>query len=139
MPTITTVYTGQMSFAAEAGGAPAGLIDVPASMGGQGRGATPPELFVVSLGSCVAGYVATYCEQHGLDTTGLAVDVGYAKVDDPTRLVDLTVTVRLPHADCGARAAAIRRVAQHCPVHETIATLSGIRIDVLDRAALTPA
>jgi uncharacterized OsmC-like protein len=138
MPTISTVYTGQMGFAAEAGGHRL-VIDVPAGMGGKGRGPTPPDLFVVSLGSCVAAYVAAYCERHGLDTTGLAVDVSYTKVDDPTRLADLAVTVRLPHAECGARAAAIRRVAQHCPVHETIATLSGIHIDVLDRATLAPA
>jgi putative redox protein len=138
MPTVTTVYTGEMGFVAEAGGHRL-VIDVPAGMGGKGRGPTPPELFVVSLGSCIGAYVAAYCEQHGMDTAGLAVDVSYTKVDDPTRLADLAVTVRLPHAECGARAAAIRRVAQHCPVHETIATLSGIRIDILDHAALTSA
>jgi uncharacterized OsmC-like protein len=65
------------------------------------------------------------------------VDVSYTKADDPTRLTDLVVTVRLPNADCGARAAAVQRVSEHCPVHETITSLSGIRIDVLDRAALT--
>ena len=54
-------------------------------------------------------------------------------------VADLSVTVRLPHADCAERAAAIRRVAKHCPVHETIATLSGIHIDVLDRTALAAA
>jgi hypothetical protein len=46
-------------------------------------------------------------------------------------------TVRLPHAECGDRRAAIRRAAQHCPVHETITTLSQIRFEVLDRTALT--
>jgi uncharacterized OsmC-like protein len=75
------------------------VIDVPASMGGKGRGPTPPELFVPSLGSCVAAYVAAYCRTAGLDARELTVDVSYAKADDPTRLVDLTVTVNLPHAE----------------------------------------
>jgi putative redox protein len=131
MPVITTDYTGDMSFSTEMGKHRL-VIDVPPGMGGQDRGPTPPELFVASLGSCVAAYVATYCENHNVDTTGLAVDVSYAKVDDPTRLVDVVVTVRLPHAECGARLAAIQRVSEHCPVHETITSLSGITIEVHD-------
>jgi uncharacterized OsmC-like protein len=71
-----------------------------------------------------------------MDARELTVDVSYAKADDPTRLVDLTITVNLPHADCGARQAALRRVAEHCPVHETIATLSQITFQIRDRAAL---
>jgi uncharacterized OsmC-like protein len=97
---------------------------------------TPPELFVATLGSCVAAFVASYCERTGLDTRGLAVEVGFGKAEEPTRLVDLAITVKLPYADCGGRAEAIRRVAQHRPVHETIATLSAVRFEVLDRGRL---
>jgi uncharacterized OsmC-like protein len=138
MPTITTGYRGDMSFTIELAGHRL-VIDVPASMGGQGRGPTPPELFVASFGSCVAAYVAAYCQTAGLDARELTVDVSYARAETPTRLVDLTITVNLPHADCGTRQAAIRRVAEHCPVHETIATLSQISFQVRDRAALAAA
>jgi uncharacterized OsmC-like protein len=138
MPTITTDYRGDMSFTTDLGRHRL-VIDVPDSMGGKGRGPTPPELFVASLGSCVAAYVAAYCERTGLDARDLAVDVSYAKAEDPTRLVDLTITVNLPHADCGAREVAIRRVAEHCPVHETIGTLSEVRFEVRDRATLAAA
>jgi putative redox protein len=137
MPTITTSYRGDISFAADLSGHRL-VIDVPASMGGKGRGPTPPELFVTSLGSCVAAYVAAYCQTAGLDSRDLSVDVSYAKAVDPTRLVDLSITVNLPHADCGQRQA-IRRVAERCPVHETIATLSQVHFEIRDRAALATA
>jgi uncharacterized OsmC-like protein len=138
MGMITTTYLGDAWFRTQLGDH-ALMIDVPASMGGQNRGPTPPELFVASLGSCVAAFVAHYCERAGLDDQDLAVDVEFDKADEPTRLVNLRVIVRLPNASCGDREEALRRVAEHCPVHATIAMLGSISIEIRDRDALTPA
>jgi putative redox protein len=135
MATIRTVYSGDMSFETVMGKHRL-LIDVPASMGGRDRAPTPPELFVASLGACVGAFVASYCERTGLDTKDLAVDVDFEKDEDSGRLVDVAVTIELPHAVCGNREAAIRRVAEHCPVHETIHTLKGIEFEIRDRSEL---
>jgi uncharacterized OsmC-like protein len=132
MPTITTTYQGDMAFETMLGRHRL-LIDVPAAMGGKDRAPTPPELFVASLGSCVAAFVASYCQRVGLDSRELTVEVSYDKAEEPTRLVGLTVTIRLPHAVCGDRQEAIRRVARHCPVHETMATLAEVQFQILDR------
>jgi putative redox protein len=134
MPTITTTYQGDMVFETVLGRHRL-LIDVPAGMGGKDRAPTPPELFVASLGSCVAAFVASYCQRVGLDRRELSVDVSYEKAEEPTRLVGLTVTVKLPHAACGDRQEAIRRVARHCPVHETIATLADVQFEIVDRVS----
>jgi uncharacterized OsmC-like protein len=135
MATITTTYLGDMRFRTKLGDH-ALLIDVPAEMGGQNRGPTPPQLFVASLGSCVAAFIANYCEKAGVDDSGLAVDVEFDKAEDPTRLVNLRIVIRLPNASCGHREEALRRVAEHCPVHATIATLEDISIEIRDREAL---
>ncbi len=135
MPSIITSYAGEMSFRTRLGSHEL-VVDVPPSMGGQDRGPTPPELFVASLGSCVAAFVASYCERTGLDTEGLSVDVTFEKAEDPTRLTDLRVIVNLPHATCGERERALRRVAAHCPVHETIATMSDVAIEIRDQTVL---
>jgi putative redox protein len=135
MPTITTTYLGDMHFETTMGTHRL-LVDVPASMGGQDRAPTPPELFVASLGSCVAAFVASYCERTGLDDRDLAVDVSFEKVEDPTRLTNLHVTVKLPNTECHDRTAAIRRVAEHCPVHETVTTFSGVEFEIRDRSQL---
>lgn len=132
MATQTTYYRGSMLFESELGKHTL-KIDVPPSMGGSDRGPTPPELFIASLGSCVGAFVAQYCERSGLDTEDLTIDVSYEKVDDPTRLTDLKVTINLPHANCERKRDAIERVAAHCPVHETIGTLQGIAFEIVDR------
>ena len=135
MASIVTYYKGDMLFESRIGRHSV-VIDVPAGMGGQDRGPTPPELFVASLGSCVGAFVAHYCGRNGIDASDLTVDVTFDKVDNPTRLVDLKVRVELPHAQCGDRQEAIHRVAEHCPVHETILTMHGIEIDILGREQL---
>jgi putative redox protein len=140
MASITTYYKGDMRFEAVMGEHRL-VIDAPASIGGTGRGPTPPELFVTSLGSCVAAFVAHYCEQVGLETTDLSVDVGFeqaeGRADCPTCLVDFEVVINLPHAEAGAREQAIRRVAEHCPVHETVEyRLKAIDFEVRDRTKL---
>lgn len=138
MPTITTSYEGDMGFHTMFGRHRL-FIDASSASDDERRGPTPPELFVASLGSCVAAMVANYCERNGLDARDLSVDVGFEKAGGPTRLVDLKVTVRLPNAECGSRTDAIRRVARHCPVHETIATLSDITWQISDRHGVVSA
>lgn len=66
----------------------------------------------------------------------MTVDVSFEKVEEPTRLTELAVVVNLPHARCEEREKAIRRVAEHCPVHETIAMMSGIRFEIRDQGDL---
>ncbi len=134
MAVITTHHKGDMLFETQLGKHVL-QIDVPDSMGGQDRGPQPPELFVASLGSCVAALVANYCNKSGLDTEGLTVDVAYEKASDPTRLIDVKVKVDLPNADISGRENAIKRVADHCPVHRTICALEGVDIEVGGKAA----
>jgi putative redox protein len=129
MAKITTHYRGDMLFATRLGNHEV-LIDVPPDMGGRDRGPTPPEFFVASLGSCVAALVANYCDQAGIDTTDMTVHVTFDKVEDPTRLTNLKVQVNLPHGDVDGRENALVRVAEHCPVHETVCRLDGVEISL---------
>ena len=133
MAKITTQYKGDMLFETTVGSHKI-QIDVPPAMGGKGRGPTPPEFFVASLGSCVAAFVANYCNQAGIDSSGLSVDVTFDKAEDPTRLVNVQVQVNLPNGKIKGREKALLRVAGHCPVHETICSLDDVDIS-LDGAA----
>jgi putative redox protein len=129
MAKITTQYKGDMLFETMVGNHKI-QIDVPAGMGGKDRGPTPPEFFVASLGSCVAAFVANYCNQAGIDASGLNVDVTFDKADDPTRLVNVQVQVNLPNGKIKGREKALLRVAGHCPVHETICSLDDVDISL---------
>ena len=132
MPTITTAYLENSLFETQLG-AHTLKIDVPLSMGGNDRAPTPPELFIASLGSCVGAFVAQYCERTGIDISEMTVDVSFDKVDNPIRLVNLKIKVHLPYGNCRGREKALRRVAEHCPVHETIATLNDIEFEFVDQ------
>ena len=138
MQTITTQYKGDMLFESQLGKHRL-TIDVPADMGGKDRGPTPPQVFIASLGSCVGAFVANYCQQAGIDERDLSVDVSFEKEENPTRLTNLTIAVKLPYGECGARKQALLRVAEHCPVHETMITLEGIKIEVMGKQELVPA
>lgn len=129
MATITTSYKGRMLFESKIGNH-AVTIDVPDAMGGSDRGPTPPQIFVASLGSCIGAFVAQYCENAGIDDTDMTVDMDFEKASDPTRLVNLKATVKLPNGDVGAREKAVLNVAKHCPVHATINAMEGLEINV---------
>jgi putative redox protein len=135
MATITTSFKGDMLFETKIGNHTL-LADVPASMGGKDRAPTPPELFIMSLGTCIAAFVANYCGKSGVDAEDMTVDVNFDKADDPTRLINIKVVIKMPKATCKDRQAAIRRVAEHCPVHETIVTIDDISFEILDKEGL---
>lgn len=135
MGTIKTVYKGDMLFESKLGNHSL-LIDVPPGMGGSDRAPTPPDIFVASLGSCVAAFVANYCQQAGIDATDMSVDVSFDKVENPTRLVNLAVTIIVPNAECENRRKAMQRVAEHCPVHETIGSMHDVEMKILDKTDL---
>jgi putative redox protein len=135
MPTITTAYLGDQLFATDLGRHHL-VVDVPAAFGGKDRGPSAPDLFIAALGSCVAIFVASYCEKAGLDARDLAVNVSFDKAEKPSRLVNLRITISLPHVEPGDREQAIRRVAEHCTVHETIRSLTGIDFEIEGRAQL---
>ncbi|MFN2202032.1 MAG: OsmC family protein [Caldilineaceae bacterium] len=138
MGKISTYYKGEMLFESEMGNHKL-TIDVPAAMGGSDRGPTPPELFVASLGSCIGAFVANYCAKSGVDATDLRVDVTFDKMDNPTRLVNLSVSVFLPHGECKNRREAMHRVAEHCPVHETITSMEQVEMKIFDKTEMAVA
>jgi len=126
---ITTLYKGDMLFESQIGKHSV-IIDVPDVMGGSDRGPQPPQLFIASLGSCIGAFVAQYCEKNGIDDEGMTVEMSFEKAPDPTRLVNLKAQVLLPKADCSKRIRAIKRVAEHCPVHATINTMENLEIEI---------
>ncbi len=79
------------------------VIDVPTGDGRKRSRTDSLEVFVASLGSCVAALVAQYCERNDVNTADLSVDVAFDKADDPSRLVNLKVTINLPHGECKQR------------------------------------
>jgi hypothetical protein len=75
-----------------------------------------------------------------MDARDMTVAIAFDKAENPARLINLRATITLPHGSCTGRNEVLRRVAEDCPVHETITTLQGLALEIVDEAALaTPA
>jgi len=138
MPSITSRHCGDMVFETNVGEHKI-LNDVPPTpdWGGKGRHPTPPDYFVASLSSCIAAFVVQYCNQVGLDSSDMSVEISYEKATNPAHLRDLAVNINLPNAEIGDRAEAIKRVSGKCTVHETICKMATLPINVYDKSAVS--
>jgi putative redox protein len=96
------------------------LLDVPKTWGGKDRGPNPTELFAASLAACVVALVTKACVGKGLDAKGTHVEVTYDYMQDPLRMDNFRVRIRLPHGIGAEHRADLQKAAESCPVHETM-------------------
>jgi len=107
------------------------LVDQPEAAGGQDAAATPTELLVASLASCVAFYAGRYLLRHGLDRPGLAVTAEFTMASDrPARVGDVRLRISVPGPIPAQRRDALLAVASHCTVHNTLRQQPGINIEL---------
>ena len=107
------------------------LVDQPVRDGGQDAAATPTELLVGSLASCVAFYAGRYLLRHGMDRSGLAVTADFTMADDrPARVGDVRLQVSVPGGIPAQRRDALLAVASHCTVHNTLRQEPEISIEL---------
>ncbi len=131
MGTVISTYKGDMLFETQAGDHVI-LSDVPATpdWGGKNRAPTPPEYLMMSLSSCVAAFLVKYCAQANIDTKDLNVVVNFNKVEKPAYLKDINIQINLPNAEVGGHEKALKRVCEHCVVHETLTHIDNINISI---------
>ena len=97
------------------------LADQPADAGGGDAAATPTELLVASLASCVAYYAGRYLVRHGLERDGLGVVAEFTlAADRPARIGAVRLRIAVPGGIPAEREAALLAVASHCTVHNTL-------------------
>jgi len=107
------------------------LVDQPEADGGQDAAASPTELLVASLASCVAFYAGRYLLRHGLDRSGLAVTAEFTMASGrPTRVGDVRLRISVPGGIPPQRRDALLAVASHCTVHNTLRQQPGISIEL---------
>ena len=51
-------------------------------------------------------------------------------------MTNVGVIIKLPNAECKDCRAAMQRVAEHCPVHETIESMDDVHMQIFDKADL---
>lgn len=88
------------------------------------------EVFVTSLGFCIAAMLGNYCERAALDTGPIEVTVNADREEGEHALSALAVEVNVPGEWDERRKAAFHKVAEACPVHQTIKAWEGMEIEI---------
>ena len=120
------LYSGAVRFEAVARGHRV-VCDQPQSAGGADSGMTPPELLLVSLGTCAGFYAAQYLKARSLAADGLSVKVTAEKADQPARLASFRIEVTAPGLDKHHQAGLLRAV-KTCLIHNTLLSAPSIEI-----------
>jgi len=105
-------------------------VDLPPDKGGMDEGMTPTELLAAALGSCIGMYVTIYCEQIGIDPEGTTVNMKWETSEAPLRVGRLHAVVEVPAGIPEGRRAAVKKVAEHCMIHRTLAAMPETEIEI---------
>ena len=99
--------------------------------GGADRGPSPSELLAGSLGACICLMVEAYCRRHGYEDGSVAASMTYEMGSDPARIAAIVVDLEVPRDVPEERRAAIRRIAEACPIHATLGHAVRIDLEIL--------
>jgi len=123
------VYKGKKRFQAKTRGLEL-ISDQPVEEGGDNLGFTPPELLIASLGSCIGVYIESFAERHGVDITGLTINLEWEKVAKPARIGKIRCWIKIPTVIDEQMAAALLRVAEQCLIHNTLTQAPEIKVEI---------
>jgi uncharacterized OsmC-like protein len=83
-------------------------------------GMYPSQLFAASLGMCIGGYVASYCQHHNVPCEDLRIELDRDTARAPSRTTRVTAKICLGAALSEKDAEAILRVADQCHITNSI-------------------
>jgi putative redox protein len=133
MPMMVVKHEGGMASSMNVRGHQV-MTDVPPAMGGEDRGPTPVDLLAGSLGTCIAFYVARWCQQAGVPHEGFEVDLDYVHDREAHCVPEMKVSLRMPASFPENRREAVLKVAKSCTVHNTLCSLPQIEVAVAPHA-----
>ena len=104
--------------------------DMSAKDGGQDAGPSPVELFAGSLGACIAMMVQSYCNRHGYVDGEVGVSLTLELEDAPKRIGGIVIDVELPTDVPEDKWEVVKRMAERCPIYETLSNPPRVDIDI---------
>jgi len=88
--------------------------------GGAGSAPEPFDLFLSSLGTCAGLFALRFCQERGIDTTGLSLSLSTEPDPERRRVKAVQIEVRLPAGFPEKYHAAILRAIDQCTVKRHI-------------------
>jgi ribosomal protein S12 methylthiotransferase accessory factor len=94
--------------------------DQPSPLGG-GTAASPFDLFLASIATCMGFYALRFCQERGIATEGLGFSVETVRDEARKRVATLRATLTLPPGFPAKYDDAIRRAVDQCAVKKQMA------------------
>jgi len=90
----------------------------------------PIELFLSSLGLCIAAMLRKYCASHDIDAPEIKVSISGDFQPGDEACQNIRARVEIPGDWDERRKAAFMKVAETCPVHNTICACGHVDVEV---------
>ncbi len=84
--------------------------------GGENSAPTPFNLFLASLGTCAGIYVKSFCDQRGIDTVGIRIEMDYVYDQTQKMIVKFIMLIYMPAGFPEQYEAAVIKSASLCAV-----------------------
>jgi uncharacterized OsmC-like protein len=104
--------------------------DMSVADGGSDTAPSPAELLAGSLGACVAMMVQGYCDTRGYTDGEVEVNLTLELADNPKRVGAIVIDLDLPQDLPTEKRDVVRRVAEKCTIHETLANCPRVDIEI---------
>ncbi len=106
-------------------------IDMSKEEGGADEGMNPVELLASSLGACIAIMTQTYCDTHGYTDGDVSASLTLQIADDPKRVGNIVIDLELPKDFPEDKKSVVERLAELCPVHETLKQMPTVELEIV--------
>jgi len=94
--------------------------DQPKSEGGDGSAPEPFDLFLASIGTCAGVYVLYFCEERGIDTSGINMTLQFDRNEKKHLVEAVRIHIDLPPDFPEKYKTAVVRTAELCTVKRNI-------------------
>ena len=94
--------------------------DQPKDEGGDGSAPEPYDLFLSSIGTCAGVYVVYFCNERGIDTSGLKMTVGFDRNEKKNLVEAVRIHIHLPPGFPEKYKSTVIKVAGLCTVKRNI-------------------
>lgn len=94
--------------------------DAPKDNAGRGEAFSPTDLVGVALGSCIITTMAIVAKRDNVPFEGATFHVTKIMNDNPRKIAELTVNLKLPKNTEAAYRKKLEHIAMTCPVHRSL-------------------
>jgi putative redox protein len=109
------------------------VTDQPAKHGGDDSAPAPYDLFLASIGTCAGFYIQAYCENKGIDSSGIDITLHEKRHTETNQIIGFVTTIHVPPELPQNLYAVLRKVAAQCAVKKTIMSSPEFVVEAVTR------